>query len=529
MIRILTLLCLIIISHELQAQERLLPLNKGMQQWFELYIYEPDLNFHTSVKPFQISELKDSTPYDSILNPVRPAGGFYDSWVGRKIFKEDLLKFQAGDYMLRINPLFDFRIGRDLQNEDNAYTNTRGIHVEGTIGPKVSFYTGFFENQSNFVNYIDSIVVRQSVVPGQGRVKTFKDNAYDYSMSFGGVIYRPSKHFAFQFAHDKNFIGDGYRSLLLSDVAYNYPFFKITTDFWKIKYVNIYAQFQDLKTPVPSNIAFRKKYGTFHYLDINIGKKLNVGLFDAVIWQNDTASGRGFDFNYLNPVIFLRPVEFSLNSPDNAMLGLNLSFAFSANHVLYGQLALDEFLLKEVKDGNGWHGNKQAFQLGYKGFNLGLKNLGFQTEFSYVRPFMYQHLTTLQNYAHYNEALAHPLGANFWESVSFLTYRYKRINFSAQVMYAIAGRDTGSVNYGGNIFKNYYDRPSNYGNEHLQGLETTTLFTDLKIQYLINPKTNMNVEFGVINRTLTNDLQEQKTTWVYLGLRTALYNYYYDF
>ncbi|MGI8891940.1 MAG: hypothetical protein ACR2GN_00635 [Bacteroidia bacterium] len=522
-------LFLVLISSTAQSQERLFQLNKGMQQWVDPYIYQPELNFHPSVKPFQISELREKTPFDSILNPQRPAGGFYDSWVGRKIFKEDLVKFEAGDFMLRINPLFHFQIGRDLENEDNAYTNTRGFHIEGTIGPKVSFYTGFFENQASFVNYIDSVVVRQGIVPGQGRIKFFKENAYDYSMSFGGVIYRPSKHFAFQFAHDKNFIGDGYRSLLLSDVAYNYPFLKITTDVWKIKYINIFAQFQDLKTPVTHNTAFRKKYGTFHYLDVNIGKKLKIGLFDAIIWANDTANGRGFDMNYLNPVIFLRPVEFSLNSPDNAMIGMNVSFAFSRNHILYGQLALDEFLLKEVKDGNGWHGNKQAFQVGYKGFNLGIKNLGFQTEFNYVRPFMYQHLSTLQNYGHFNEALAHPLGANFYESVSFLTYRYRRIHLSAQVMYAVSGRDTATFNYGNNIFKNYQNRPSEYGNEHLQGLQTTTMFTDLKLSYLINPKTNMNVELGVINRNLTNDLYEQNTMWVYFGFRTAIYNYYYDF
>ncbi|MGI8893259.1 MAG: hypothetical protein ACR2GN_07335 [Bacteroidia bacterium] len=521
-------IALILLAATAYSQERLLPINKGMQQWFEPYVYEPGLNLHPSVRPFQITELRAHTPYDSILNPERPTGGFYGSWVGRKIFKEDLVKFEVGDFMLRLNPLFHFQVGRDLENEDNAYTNTRGFHLEGTIGPKVSFYTGFFENQASFVPYIDSILSRHGVVPGQGRVKIFKESAYDYSMSFGGVIFKPSKHFTFLFAHDKNFIGDGYRSLLLSDVAYNYPFFKITTDVWKIKYVNIFAQFQDLKTPVQTNVAFRKKYGAFHYLDVNIGKKLKIGLFDAIIWQNDPATGRGFDMNYLNPIIFLRPVEFSLNSPDNAMIGLNTSFAFTRNHVLYGQLAIDEFLLKEVREGRGWHGNKQGFQIGYKGTNLGINNLGFQTEFNYVRPFMYQHLNTLQNYGHYNEALAHPLGANFYESVSFLTYRYRRINLSAQVMYAVSGRDTGTFNFGSNIFKNYQDRPTEFGNVHLQGLETTTLFTDLKLSYLINPKTNMNVELGVINRNLTNDLQEQKTMWVYFGFRTAIYNYYYD-
>jgi hypothetical protein len=48
----------------------------------------------------------------------------------------------------------------------------------------------------------------------------------------------PSKNFDLQLGYGKNFIGDGYRSLLTTDGPY--PYFKLNTTFWKIKYTNTY-------------------------------------------------------------------------------------------------------------------------------------------------------------------------------------------------------------------------------------------------------------------------------------------------
>ena len=113
----------------------------------------------------------------------------------------------------------------------------------------------------------------------------------------------------------------------MSDNAFNYPYLKITTNVWRFKYTNLYAEFQDLKTPYNPDLGFHKKYGTFHYLSYAVNKRLNIGLFESIIWKAEDSSGyRGFDINYLNPVIFYRPVEFSVGSPDNALLGVNLSY-----------------------------------------------------------------------------------------------------------------------------------------------------------------------------------------------------------
>ena len=45
---------------------------------------------------------------------------------------------------------------------------------------------------------------------------------------------------------------------------------------------------------------------------------------------------------YLNPLIFLRPLEFALGSPDNAFIGITGKYKLYKNGFIYGQLGLDD-------------------------------------------------------------------------------------------------------------------------------------------------------------------------------------------
>ena len=262
-----------------------------------------------------------------------------------------------------------------------------------------------------------------------------------------------------------------------------------------------------------------------------VNKRLNIGFFEAIIWQaQDSAGFRGFDINYLNPVIFYRPVEFSLGSPDNALLGLNISYKLADRYLLYGQLMLDEFKLSEVTSGNGWWANKQAFQLGAKAFDLfNIKSLYVQTEFNFVRPYTYSHRSSLQNYGHYNQALAHPVGANFRETVAIVKYNYKRFFAEYKMNYIEYGADTLGYNFGKDIFRSYEDHPKEYNNFVGQGITTTVIYNDLRISYLVNPRTNMNLSLGITDRYEITDAYNKHSAYVYIGFRTSLHNFYYDF
>lgn len=528
--RILTFTLFVLFFCKAHAQEYLFPLNRDVNTRIGHALTGDTLGFHTSLQPYAYTDLQGVVSADSLRMNSLGTEKFYSTWVGRKLFSEHLLLVDTDDIILSLDPVFNLQAGSDLLNQRNVFVNTRGLLVQGNVKNKFFFYSSFHENQARYVNYIDSLIRQQQVVPGQGKVKFLDKEEFDFSMASGGMAYRINKHFEFLLAQDRLFIGDGYRSMLLSDNAYPFPFLRTNMTFWKFRYSVIYAVMQDLQTPPDQNVGYPKKYGTFHYLDLNIGRKnkLTVGIFESVIWK--PAASRGYELHYLNPFLFLRPVENSIGSPDNALLGLNVRWKMSHSSVMYGQLMLDEFLLDEVRSGEGWWGNKQAGQLGFKSYDVaGIRFLNVQTEFNVARPFMYQHRSSSQNYAHYNQSLAHPLGADFYESISFVNYRWRNFFAELKFQYAKAGKDTAGINLGNDIFQSYDTRPGDYGYYLVTGLKSTLTNLGLRVNYLVNPKTNFVVEAGIECRNYSNEVDQQQSQFVYFGLRTSLENYYFDF
>jgi hypothetical protein len=527
-------LSIMLLAHQLSAQHFFLPLSNETMQKYDPWLNRVDATTHTSVKPYLSKDLYRDTPFDSLNNYTLRDKKFNRTWLGRKLFSEHLLQVKDDDVVLHLDPAIELSGGADFADSSgNFLMNTRGVFVEGTIGNGFSFNASFYENLGHFSYYLDSIVKDTRLVPGQGRIKSkISRNNFDYGVATGTISYALKKHFTFQFGHDRNFIGDGYRSLLLSDNSSPYPFLKIVSDFWKIRYMNLFTVMQEYDAAkINDDKAFTRKYGSFHYLDVNIGRHVTVGLFEAVIWKSDSVTGhRGFDINYLNPFVFLRPIEFGIGSPDNVLLGLNGKVKLNSRNHIYMQVMLDEFLLENVRSGNGWWANKQALQGGFKSFHLfGVRNLHFQTEVNYVRPYTYQHREPLGNYGHYGQPLAHTLGANFIESVNFIYYTYKRFDVKARMSYVKTGFDTDSVNYGQNIFLSYENNlASQYNNRVGQGLQTNITISQLTLAWIVNPSYNLRFFVDVLARRSENKRQTLNTLAVQAGIKTYLYNRYYD-
>ena len=510
-----------------QAQNPIfLPLHRQMQRNADYQNNQLEPN-HSSSKPLRI------THTDSALQNQEDERY---TWFGRKLLAEDLIRFTDDkNYNIAINPLFDFTLGKDISQPKNIYTNTRGAIITGNVGSKFAFSTSVHENQGIFASYMDSFVHENNVVPGQGRAQTFTNGkTYDYYWSAGTISYAPNKYFHFVAGQDKNFIGDGYRSLLLSDAASNYPFLKIITDVGPFQYTNIYKKLIDMRS---SNLAvdsvYNTKYASAHYLDWAVGKRLNIGLFETVVWRNKDRNNayRGIDIHYLNPIIFFRPVEYQFGSPDNVLVGANFKFKLNQNNQLYAQLIIDELKVSELINRTGWWANKQGYQIGFKSFNVfGINNLDFLTEYNRVRPFTYSQRSSRESYSHQNQPLAHPLGANFWESATLLSYQNKALGLHAKFVYAMYGADSTGTNYGKNVELSYQQRtPPDYGNFLGQGIKTNQFFIDVRASYLLNPRTNMRIELGLVQRKSSSRLENSQNSLITVGFKTDLWNYYYDF
>ena len=508
-------------------------------------LYTADSSIHSSFKPIIQSNL--SFQVDSVLSNYYKS---YKKLYLKKIFSEHLMILEGTDYRVIASPIINFSKGKELTDSKNTFINTRGYLIEGDLGRNISFSTSFFENQAVFSNYIDSYIRDNKVVPGQGYGRGFKGTGFDYAMSSGYVTYRKKNMFALQFGHGKNFIGDGYRSLLLSDNTFNYPYLKFQTAFWKVQYTTLYAELMDInyfETQGLSNwdqMGYPKKYLSSHYLSLNATNKFNISLFESIVWRMNHAPGNsGFDINYLNPIAMLRPIEFSLNSPDNVLLGINTKYLFNSSYI-YGQLVVDEFSITDLRANDGWWANKVGFQLGYKIFDpFNIKRLTLQSEYNYVRPYTYAHHNPQQNYAHYNQPLAHPLGANFSEFLFLANYKWKSFELDAKIMLAKYGADFrgDSISYGSDLFLstgNYAleeglvaigsGRPSNSGIEIYQGNLTTIEYVALNIAYIINPYTNLKINLGVTLRNLHNEEGNLDTHFINFGIMSDLFNHYYD-
>lgn len=459
-------------------------------------------------------------------------------WITRKIFQEHLFEIEEGPFWCSIDPVFNFEVGTDFsENPLQAYyRNTRGFFIQGNITKKFSFGTYFYENQAKFISYQDSafamrgelypnqintIYNRQNaVVPGFARTKVFKTDGLDYAMVGGYISFSPVKQLNIQFGHGSHFIGNGYRSLLLSDNSTPYPYIKLNTNFWKgkIDYTVNYTFLQNLVRYhefTTTESTYQRKAGTFHYLSFTPHPKVQIGFFEGIIWKRaDSLGSKPFDYNFVNPVIFVNTAIFGLSDPRrNSIIGLNIAAQPFRNFEIYTQLMVDDF-----KTG------KWGMQLGIKYYKIfGVKDLWAQLEYNYVSPYSYSFADFRENYSHSNLALAHPKGAGFHEGVFRASYEIKRVFFNLQFNYYNYTLDIqADDNFGTNIFNS--DQSKTFG-----GQKANQYTIDFNLGYRFNKSYNLQFVTGVLFRDLQHPNFREQNTYFYVGLRTSLVNQYLDF
>jgi hypothetical protein len=461
---------------------------------------------HTSMQPYIYKEI----PPDTLKRIKAWADPFFD-----KLLYENLIQLRYVDrssnkpikFNLDINPILNFTTGHDpfdtLRN--NIQTNTRGFWLKGELGEKIIFESAFIENQSFFPAYLYYYASAYSVVPGQGRWKTFKYGGFDYSMSSGIVHYQTSKNFSIRLGHGKQKVGYGYRSLLLSDNAFNYPYIQFTASFFKqrLQYSQTYALLMNLSTggskiPPGTEQIFQKKAASFQQLSWHASKYLDVYAFQGLIsTATDSQNVMKLDPLFANPVIFSNIAAYGFNNLNHIIAGGGFQIRPLKKTCIYTQFMYDG-ISNNIETNYG-------YQAGIKLFDaFKVKNLFIQYEYNYVSRYAYtDFLHPEQSYSHYNQSLTTP--AQFpQEHVAMISYSYKR--FFAQV----------KQNYSMGI----------------TSVNQSASYLDGKLGYMINPHYNFNISVGSTLRTYINEAvskKPQEMQLIYLSLRTSLYNLYYDF
>jgi len=451
--------------------------------------------------------------------------------------KSDLLYVDHPDFDLHINPVIYFGAGSDSRLDDIVYINTRGVEIRGMIDKKLGFYSYLADNQARLPSYVQDYQSQYWVIPHEGFWKSFKNGGVDFLQARAYVTYDATKSINLQVGYDRFSIGNGYRSLILSDFAAPSFYFKFNVKVWKLNYLYSINQMKENVVGTPSGSdamdqGYPNKATVNHHLSLNIGKKLNIGLFETIIFSTDDSIGTGkFELSYLNPIIFFRAIEQQNGSADNAIIGADFKWNAAKKISFYGQVVFDEFLLDNLKEGDGWWANKWAVQVGGKYVDaFGLNNLDLQLEGNVVRPYTYSHNTDYGNYAGYSQSLAHPLGANFKEVVGIMRYQpLPRLNLVGKLVYTKIGRDTTGVNWGSDMLKDNTTREQEYDNTIGQGIDNTILFGSFTASWML--KHNLFVDAQLIVRKSDSDVSfyNQKTVMTCLALRWNIAQRLYDF
>jgi hypothetical protein len=452
--------------------------------------------------------------------------------------KSDFYSVHNDDFDLHINPVAYLGFGNDSRISDKMFINTRGVEVRGMIDDKVGFYTYLTDNQTRLPSYVNEYRFMNLVVPHEGFWKGYKEGSgVDFLQARGYITYDATKHISLQLGHDRFFIGNGHRSLAFSDFSAPSMFFRGNVKVWKLNYLFLLNQ---MTADVDGNQSgltavrggYPNKYTALHHVSLNIGKNFNLGVFESVVFtKDDSLGGDHLRLDYFNPIIFYRAIEQQNGSTDNVLLGMDFKWNAVRKLQFYGQFLLDEFVLDNLRKGNGWWANKFGLQAGGKYIDaFAIPNLDLQGEINIVRPYTYSHGSTYGSYTNYRQSIAHPLGANFTELIGIARYQpIGRLSVTGKVILIDIGRDGPDDNWGTDPFKNNITHQQDFGNEIGQGVSNKIAYANLMATWQL--KHNLFIDGSLLIRKSSSELlfYDTNTTITSLALRWNIAKRQYEF
>ena len=464
---------------------------------------------HTSMQPY----LYKTVVPDTLKRMKYDADGFFD-----KLFYENLVQVRHIDrssgydrtFNLDINPILNLSFGRDMK--DNAgrtvQYNGRGFWLKIQLGRRLWVESAFIENQAFVQGYLYWYGQASGVMPGQGRWKKFKNTGYDYASSYGIMNIRAARHLQIRLGHGKQKVGHGYRSLLLSDNAFNYPYLQFIAGLFKgrLQYSQTYAILMNLtpgtaRTPPNTEPVFQKKPASFQHLSWHTGRYFDIYFFQGTVWRAaDSNNVIKPDLFFVNPVIFTNIARFGFNDMNHIIAGAGCELRPFKMLCIYLQGMYDGVHTDAVsgKEETNW-----GWQAGIRQYDaFGARNLFLQCEMNAVKGASYYSFRSgYQHYAHYNQLLTTPALLPY-EIVALAGYSVKRAFI--QLKQNIGFDESGSA--------------SN--------------FFDARIGYIINPHYNLTLAAGASIRSYLHSrvgANAEESHYIYLSLRTSLFNTYFDF
>ena len=419
------------------------------------------------------------------------AHGIRKLWNALYANGRDWISAESPDWAIQLNPIAILGYGQGTRtagkgpdDTPSVMQNTRGIRVSGHISSLVFFEGRFTEGQERVVRPQE----KDGTAPRHGFVSLVDGNVYD---TFGttGIVGLKSRFIEVRAGRDRARWGPAMSSVSLSNYAAPYDQVMVRAHFWRLSYTSLFAGFTSTVAQggTAEDGLRRRKYGSMHRLDLALPGRLQLGVFESVIFATDAQEVRErFDWSYANPMIFLRAAERDRGSPDNALLGASLAWVPVSGLRLYGEMLLDEFNSKEL--GNQWWANKFAWVAGAHVADLPFARVSARAEVTRVRPFTYSHNDEINAFVHYGDPLGFAGLSNALDYSLFLDWQPgDRISASIASIYTRQGRNADGTNFGSDPTVSNETRAGSHGQAMLQGIRVNRVLVEGQLGYELLP------------------------------------------
>lgn len=446
------------------------------------------------------------------------------SWLNRKLFSDNLIHLtDSENVQVSINPVFDFRIGKN--KHENINCNTRGFILNGQLTQNLFVRSEFYETQAVLPSFFSQWTDTLKYIPGMIRHKPFDQNGVDYGVVFSQLIWKPFNNYGVRLGYDRIHIGSGYRSIMLSDAAQAYPFLMQTFRYhsWTLSHAIASLRNPDFNNrigiPRAESGAYQQKWFSFTYLTCSPNPKLNLALYETAVFLPSNSGESQFFPMALLPLPVVRNTLLELKGRHHVLTGFTADYAATDNFSVYAQTLIDAL-------------NKQQH------FFEGSAQLGVVFKSNHEKPYVlfsevnlatHNALTSssaLTAYTHNDQSLAHPAGQSFVEWVSGIHMQRQRWIFNATFSMLMAkGLPVTDA------FFTVDNTAAGSGFFSPQSSPDKTTHVQVQLAYLINPASNLSVFAGLHFRQLNSSFlsESQSSTLVELGLKHSVRNLYNDF
>ncbi|MCA0389293.1 MAG: hypothetical protein LCH52_12460 [Bacteroidetes bacterium] len=353
-------------------------------------------------------------------------------------------------------------------NVNNAAIYDMGFRVQGTVAKNFGYMLyvvkGLATGNREFALEVD---------PRLAYNFKFVENiefapSYDYTDGYLKWSTNPVKGMEMlaQIGREKTRFAFGYGSnLVLSGDHANLDFFKFQFKYGPVRYTSYQAstvgRFQIIRD---DNYT---KYIAANKFQLHLPNLFDLSIGEAIVY-----SGRGVDLTYLNPLIFYKFAEMSLQDRDNGTLFFDFQSDFIPNLELQASFFLDENILMQLADLERFS-NKTAYQLGAYWYTP-VPDLVLIAEYTRIRPYVYTHANPKNTYTSWDSPLGHPIGPNADQilfkadyALNFITNIYASYSYTRKGWNIYDENGNLAYNAGGNLFEPH--RPE-FDSDHVKFL-----------------------------------------------------------